>query len=213
MRVLMVAPEPIFEPRGTPLSVVGRLKAYSDLGHEVDLLTYSIGEDVRLPRIRIHRIPEVPGIRSVKIGPSLQKLPLDLLLFLKTFAWVSRRRHDLVHTHEEAGFWGVFLSRWFDIPHVYDMHSSLPQQLGNFQFTRSRFLVRLFESLETWVLRHADAVITICLDLQNHVLRRFPGKRSFLIENVMDYGMVFGARDRSGAIRKSLGLSGKKVVL
>lgn len=205
MRVLMIAPEPIFEPRGTPLSVVGRLKAYSDLGHEVDLLTYSMGADVRLPNVRIHRVPAIPGIRRVKIGPSLAKLPLDFLLAVKSLAWASRRRHDLIHTHEEAGLWGVWLSRWFGVPHVYDMHSSLPQQLGNFQFSRSRPLVRAFEAVEDWILAHADAVIPICPDLARHVRKKFPEKNSLMIENVVDYGMVFGEEDKSPAVRKTLG--------
>ena len=209
----MVAPEPIFEPRGTPLSVVGRLKAYSEMGHSVDLLTYSIGQDVRLPNVRIHRIAKVPGIRRIKIGPSARKLPLDFLLAVKSAVWASSRRFDLIHTHEEAGLWGAALGRWFGIPHLYDMHSSLPQQLGNFQFTKSKLLVRLFERMEAWILRHSGAVITICPDLQRYVQKRFPGKRSLLIENVVDYGMVFGERDRSGKIRESLGLSGKKTVL
>jgi glycosyltransferase involved in cell wall biosynthesis len=209
----MVAPEPIFEPRGTPLSVVGRLKAYSDMGHDVDLLTYSIGEDVRLPNVRIHRIPKVPGIRRIKIGPSIRKLPLDFLLMIKTAAWAATRRFECLHTHEEAGFWGAAIARWLQMPHLYDMHSSLPQQLGNFQFTKSKILVRLFEKMEAWVLRHSSAVITICPDLQEHVLKRFPGKNSLLIENVVDYGMVFGERDRSSRIRESLDLSGKKTVL
>jgi glycosyltransferase involved in cell wall biosynthesis len=209
----MVAPEPIFEPRGTPLSVVGRLKAYSDMGHSVDLLTYSIGQDVRLPNVRIHRIAKVPGIRRIQIGPSVRKLPLDFLLMLKSAVWASTRRFDLIHTHEEAGLWGAALGRWFRMPHLYDMHSSLPQQLGNFQFTKSKNLVRLFEKMEAWVLRHSGAVVTICPDLQEHVQKRFPGKRSLLIENVVDYGMVFGEGDRSDRIRESLGLSGKKTVL
>ena len=82
MKILMIAPEPIFEPRGTPLSVVGRLKAFSDFGHDVDLLTYPFGKCVDLPNIKIHRTPNVPGIKRVKIGPSFAKLPLDFLLFI-----------------------------------------------------------------------------------------------------------------------------------
>ena len=33
MRVLMIAPEPFFTPRGTPFSIRGRIKALSALGH------------------------------------------------------------------------------------------------------------------------------------------------------------------------------------
>lgn len=213
MKILMIAPEPIFEPRGTPMSVVGRMKALSEMGHRVDLLTYSIGEDLDIPGVRIRRIPRIPGIRRVKIGPSLAKIPLDFLLLLKTFAFLMRGRYDLIHTHEEAGFWGTAFSLLFGVPHVYDMHSSLPQQLGNFEFSNSRLLLRTFEVLEAWVLRYAAAVITICPDLHEYVQKLFPDKGSFLIENVVDYGMIFGEEDLSGEIRKTYALGGRRVVL
>jgi glycosyltransferase involved in cell wall biosynthesis len=212
-KVLMVAPEPIFEPRGTPFSVVGRLKALSDMGIAVDLLTYPVGKDVRLPNLRLLRIPAVPGIRKIKIGPSFQKIPLDLLLMIATVRQLICESYDLLHTHEEAGFWGTFFSRCFGIPHIYDMHSSLPQQLSNFQFTQSVLLKKLFVSLESWILRHASAVITICPDLERHVARLFPGRGSVMIENVVDYGTVFGAKDLSAEIRERYRLSGKQVIL
>jgi hypothetical protein len=55
MRILMLAPEPFFEPRGTPFSEYHRLKALSELGHSVDLVTYPFGSDVALPNLRIIR--------------------------------------------------------------------------------------------------------------------------------------------------------------
>jgi glycosyltransferase involved in cell wall biosynthesis len=212
-KVLMVAPEPIFEPRGTPFSVVGRLKALSDRGIAVDLLTYPMGEEVRLPNLRLLRIPAVPGIRKIKIGPSVQKIPLDLLLMIATVRQLICESYDLLHTHEEAGFWGTFFSRCFGIPHIYDMHSSLPQQLSNFQFTQSVLLKKLFVSLESWILRHASAVITICPDLERHVARLFPGRGSVMIENVVDYTTVFGTEDHSTEIRKRFQLKEKRVIL
>ena len=44
MHILMIAPEPFFEPRGTPFSEYHRLRALSSLGHTVDLVTYPCGE-------------------------------------------------------------------------------------------------------------------------------------------------------------------------
>ncbi|NQT24444.1 glycosyltransferase family 4 protein [candidate division KSB1 bacterium] len=213
MKILMIAPEPIFQPRGTPLSVVGRLKAFSDMGHEVDLVTYPIGETVRLPHIQFLRTRSIPGIRNVKIGPSLTKLPLDFLLMLKTFDQLRKKKYDFVHTHEEAGLWGTAFSRWFGVPHIYDMHSSLPQQLGNFNFTSSKWIKRLFDSLENWILKYASAVITICPDLESHVAAQFPERGSILIENVLDYATVFGETDQSNFIRSKYNLDGKKVAL
>ena len=186
MKVLMIAPEPIFEPRGTPLSVVGRLRALSDMGHRVDLVTYPMGEGVVLPGVKILRIPRIPGIRKVKVGPSMGKIPLDVCLVIKSVVQLLGESYDLVHTHEEAGFWGVVLSRIFRVPHIYDMHSSLPQQLKNFQFSDSRILLEIFRKLERWVLRYSSGVITICPDLYDLVERLFPGKGPVLIENVVD---------------------------
>ena len=78
----MLAPEPFFEPRGTPFSEYHRIKALGELGHHVDLVTYPIGRDVALPNLRIFRSPRPPFVRSVRIGPSLTKVVLDgLMLF------------------------------------------------------------------------------------------------------------------------------------
>jgi len=209
----MIAPEPIFEPRGTPMSVVGRLKALSEMGHQVDLVTYPIGQDVNLPGLRIIRTMGVPGIKKVKIGPSLAKLPLDFFLIIQTFLCLLHKRYDLIHTHEEAGFWGTVMARLFRIPHLYDMHSSLPQQLTNFQFSRSKLLIGIFEKLERWVLRNANSVITICPDLYDHVKHTFPEKGSILIENVVDYGMIFGELNQTETIQKTYPLAKKQVAL
>jgi hypothetical protein len=74
MRILMIAPEPFFEPRGTPFSEYHRIRALLDLGHTVDLVTYPFGKDVTLPGLRIFRAARPPFIRRVKIGPSPAKL-------------------------------------------------------------------------------------------------------------------------------------------
>lgn len=81
----MLAPEPFFEPRGTPFSEYHRIKALGELGHQVDLVTYPIGEDVDLPNLRIFRSLRPPGVRKVRIGPSFTKLVLDGLMALTAF--------------------------------------------------------------------------------------------------------------------------------
>jgi len=126
VRILMLAPEPFFEPRGTPFSEYHRLKALSELGHHVDLVTYPIGRDVAIPNLRIFRAWRPPLVSKVRIGPSFTKLVLDTLMLLTIARRVSRERYDAIHSHEEMGLVGVWLSRWLGVPHLYDMHSSLP---------------------------------------------------------------------------------------
>jgi glycosyltransferase involved in cell wall biosynthesis len=185
MRILMLAPEPFFEPRGTPFSEYHRIKALVELGHHVDLVTYPFGADVDLPNLRIIRCGKPPFLRGVRIGPSAGKAVLDLYLTVTAIRQARRERYDAIHSHEEAGLLGVWLARRLKIPHLYDMHSSLPQQLTNFRFARSRLLRRAFEVMEDRTVFGSDVVITICQDLHDHVEAMGAGERSVLIENVM----------------------------
>lgn len=184
VRILMIAPEPFLEPRGTPFSVYHRAKALVTLGYEVDLVTYPIGKQVTLPGLRIYRAPALPFIRKVKIGPSLAKFPLDLGLFLTALWRLCWRRYRYIHTHEEAGVMGVVLAFIFGCKHLYDMHSDLSQQMSNFAFTKSTVLIRCVEALQKLIVSRADAVIAICPDLEQTVKRLAPGKPVYMIENV-----------------------------
>ena len=133
----MLAPEPFFEPRGTPFSEYHRLKALSELGYRVDLVTYPFGRDVTMPGLRIYRCSRPPFVRGVRIGPSAAKIVLDVTLAFTAARLAHAGRYDAVHSHEEAGLLGLVLAAWLDVPHLYDMHSSLPQQLRNFGYDRS----------------------------------------------------------------------------
>jgi len=185
LRILMLAPEPFFEPRGTPFSEYHRIKALTELGHSVDLVTYPFGADVTLPNLRIIRTGKPPFATRVSIGPSFTKLVLDVLLSVSAWRQAAREQYDFVHSHEEAGVVGVWLAKRLGVPHVYDMHSSLPQQLTNFRFARSRILRWMFEKIEDASVFGSAVVVTICKDLQDHVTSMGAGERSVLIENVM----------------------------
>jgi glycosyltransferase involved in cell wall biosynthesis len=183
MKILMIAPEPFFEPRGTPISVYQRLSALSSLGYQVDLVTYHVGENVDINNVTIHRIMRIPYVQHVKVGPSFAKPLLDLFLLFKSFMMMIFHRYDLLHTHEEAAFIGVFLSKIFRTPHIYDMHSSLPHQLVNFKYGW-RMLIWLFTGLERWVLMNSTAIITVGEDLEVLVKNINPSANVSTIENI-----------------------------
>lgn len=191
MKILMVAPEPIFEPRGTPFSVIYRIKALTELGHTVDLLTYHIGMDIDMDNLNIYRIPKIPFIRKIKVGPSFLKVFLDVFLCFKTLLFLIRRRYDAIHSHEEAAFWCVFFARLFRLPHVYDMHSSLPQQLHNFGFFNCFPFRQIFYFFENFVIRNSRSVITICYDLYDTVREIKKDVFAVNIENIFDNSIIF----------------------
>jgi glycosyltransferase involved in cell wall biosynthesis len=198
MHILMIAPEPFFEPRGTPFSEYHRIRALLELGHTVDLVTYPFGTDVVLPGLRVLRCLRPPFLRRVRIGPSLAKLPLDAALALTALRRAIGGRYDLVHSHEEGAAIGLALAALLGVPHLYDMHSSLPQQLGNFKFSRSRLLRWAFERLERLAVRRSRVVIVICPELERLVREIDPGTSPVLIENAPGAGEVTPGLGRDG---------------
>jgi glycosyltransferase involved in cell wall biosynthesis len=214
LKILMIAPQPCFEARGTPLSVLGRLQALSHLGHEVDLLTYPIGQNVTIPGVTIHRTASLPFITEVPVGPSLRKLLLDGFLFARAVRLLLHKQYDLLHTHEEASVFGALLARRFKVRHVYDMHSSLPEQLTAFGFARRGVVVRAFEWLERWAVRRSDAVIVICPALGQHLGEIDAGARWVTIENILGDTCPEGAVDGDAErLRAQWSLDGHHVVL
>jgi glycosyltransferase involved in cell wall biosynthesis len=184
MNCLMIAPEPVFRIRGTPFSVRDRCRALSELGHTVDLLTYPFGDDFHFDNVRIHRTRRVPGIRDIKIGFSFAKIPLDGLLFFKAFLALKRGKYDFIHTHEEAGMIGAILGRWFEVPHLYDMHSSLPQQFDNYGTSSVAPVLGFMRWAERFILRRSQAVIAICPHLKDIALEAVSTARVEVIENL-----------------------------
>jgi glycosyltransferase involved in cell wall biosynthesis len=206
MKILMIAPEPFFEPRGTPFSEYHRIRALLELGHTVDLVTYPFGKDVALPGLRLFRCLRPPFVHDVRIGPSWAKVLLDFAIALTTIRRAASDRYDAVHSHEEGSFIGIVLAGLLGIPHLYDMHSSLPQQLGNFAFSKSRLLTRAFSWMERLVIRRSKVVIVICPQLEETVRGIDRDVPTVLIENAPGSGDT--PRAGSGAlVRSELGLA------
>ena len=213
MKILMIAPECFLLPRGTPLSILQRLRALSIHGHQIDLITYPFGEDVNLPGLTIHRIRKLPGLREVKVGPSWKKIILDLLVFFKVVSFLGQKNYDLVYSHEEAAYFGSFLARFCGVRHLYDMHSSLPQQLSNFNFCNFAPIVGTFRWLEKQAVCRSDTILVVYPQLQNHVNALAPSKRVFLIENTDDLSKLDREEKKTETLRTTYNINGRKVVV
>lgn len=212
LKILMIAPEPVFRIRGTPFSVRDRCRVLADLGHTVDLLTYPFGDDFDVPGVTIHRTRHVPGISDVKIGFSWQKLPLDALLFFKAVSALHRTRYDCIHTHEEAGMMGAILGPLFRVPHLYDMHSSLPQQFENYETSTAGPVMMFMRWAERVILRSSRAVIAICPHLKDIALEAVPGANVHVIENLAQSQGLPPTPDRRKAVRREFDMENAFVI-
>lgn len=179
MRILFLAPQPFFEVRGTPLAVRFLLQEVTALGHEVTLLTYPQGTDLPISGVKHLRSLPLP-VGRVRAGPSLQKLLLDAPFFLEAYLRMTFGRYDLVHAVEEAAPLASPLARLLGLPLVYDMDSSIPDQLQSSGWGALGWIARL---LENHALAHAVAVVTVCTALTESVRSAFPAIPLFQIED------------------------------
>ncbi len=126
---------------------------------------------------------------------------------------VFTRNYECIHTHEEAVIVGALLEI-FGYAHVYDMHSSLPEQMSNFRISRSPIVFKLGEAFERWVLRHSSKTIDICPYLGERVKKLNQNQRYLVIENVpvIDDRRVVELR-KITALRHKLGMTDEVIIL
>jgi glycosyltransferase involved in cell wall biosynthesis len=159
-RILVVSPQPFYQDRGTPIAMRQVLLALSELGRRVDLLTYPVGSDVDIPGLRIFRSGNPFRFDSVPVGLSLRKIVLDLPLSAALRARLAEGQYACVHAVEEAAFPAAMLAHRHGIPLLYDMQSSLAEQLARLGPLGLRPARRALESAERWLLRRSDVVVT-----------------------------------------------------
>lgn len=182
MKVLFLAPQPFYQERGTPIAIERLLKGLSEHGDQVDVLTYHEGGDVDYAGIKLHRTTRALFIRNIRPGFSWKKLLTNMFLGVRAFRFVTRDRYELVHAVEEAVFIALALKLIFKIPYVYDMDSSLSEQL-----VESRPFLKPVAGLMRWVeglaVRNAKAVVPVC-DALVQSIRPYNPQKVMLLPDV-----------------------------
>jgi glycosyltransferase involved in cell wall biosynthesis len=156
----VVAPQPFYEDRGTPIAMRQVLLALSELGRHVDLLTYPVGAEVAIEGLRIFRSWNPLRFESVPVGLSLRKIILDIPLTVALRRLLAFERYACVHAVEEAAFPAAIYARQYGIPLLYDMQSSLAEQLGQLGPLSLRPTRWMLDTAERWLLSQSDMVVT-----------------------------------------------------
>ncbi len=213
-RILMVAPHPCFECRGSPINVGLMCRALGEAGYHIDLVTYPFGAHIPLPNVHYHRVARPPGLRSVGIGFSYAKLPLDFLLMLRTAELLATRRYIAVHAVEEAAFFATPLARFFRTPAITDLDSDLHDQLVNHKSAVARMLAPLVRPIMRMTLRSSKAAVTVCGALTYLVAQMNRETRAFQIEDIPPPQVTrLPCADRTRDLKHELGLNGQRVVV
>lgn len=205
MDILLLAPQPFYWERGTPIAVDLVLRGLSERGERVDVLTYHVGKEMKYEGVWIQRIWKIPFIEEISPGFSIKKVLCDLVMLAHVFPLVLRKRYHVIHAVEEAVYIAMLLKLLFKIPYVYDMDSSLAQQMIDRHprlFKPFSFLLNYFEGL---AIRNARAVVPVC-DALSWDVEKFNPAKVLVLRDVS----LLGASERPGGddLRSRLGIEG-----
>ena len=182
MNVLLVAPQPFYQERGTPIAVDLLARALSDQGHDIDLLVFNEGEDRSYPNMTIHRVQSWPNLHNIKPGFSLKKLYLDLWLFFKLIKLLRQKQYDVVHAIEESAFFSILLRPFFKYKTVFDIDSSMTTQLLD-KFSALRILQKPLRLIESIPMRKSDVVVPMCQALADEV-KKYRSEHIYLLKDI-----------------------------
>jgi glycosyltransferase involved in cell wall biosynthesis len=175
VRILLLAPHPFYQARGTPIAVKTVLEFLSARGDSVDVLTYAEGADVQIPNCRVYRIPRMPGLRNIRAGFSFKKVVCDALMIFSCVRMVRRTRYDLIHAVEESAFIASMVQALSGVPYVYDMDSSLAEQMVE-AYPRLRFAFPALHRMEALAIRRSAGVLAVCAALEDVARAHDPEK-------------------------------------
>jgi glycosyltransferase involved in cell wall biosynthesis len=180
LRILLVAPQPFFQERGTPIAVRLLAETLCGAGHQVDLLTYHEGAEIVVPGLRILRAHRPPGVSNIPIGISWKKIACDVFLTARLGRLLANNEYDVVHAVEESVFPAVLLNLFARKRLVYDMDSTLSEQLAEkWRFLRP--VAALLRGIERMAIRRADWVVTIGEDLADKARACLPADRVIVL--------------------------------
>jgi glycosyltransferase involved in cell wall biosynthesis len=74
---------------------------------------------------------------------------------------ITKKRYHMIYAIEESVFMALFLWWWFKIPYIYDMDSSLAQQMID-RFPLLKPLASFLHGLEGLAVKNAKAVLPVC---------------------------------------------------
>jgi glycosyltransferase involved in cell wall biosynthesis len=213
LRILLLAPQPFFEARGTPLAVRALVHALRAQMHAVELWTYPRGADVALDGATQRRSLDLP-VGRVPPGFSWAKVWLDGPFSLAAWWRMRFGRFDCVHAVEEAAYLVAPWARMLAMPLVVDMDSAIPEQLASARIPMARRLAAFAARCERFTLGQATAVFSICDELSARARTLAPQTAVFQIE---DPPLVAAADLPQGApvdtLRQALDLPERPVIL
>jgi glycosyltransferase involved in cell wall biosynthesis len=161
MKILLLAPQPFYTQRGTPIAIRNLASVLGEAGHQIDLMCFPGGKDIELPNTRLLRVWSIPFTGEVPVGFSIKKLLYDFFMINAALWKVLTNRYDVIHAVEESVYIAQLCAPVKNSLVIYDMDSSMADQLLEkwHILHKMKGLLDWFEGL---AIKHSDRVIAVC---------------------------------------------------
>jgi glycosyltransferase involved in cell wall biosynthesis len=183
-RILMIAPQPFYTDRGTPMNTLLMCGVLTEAGFRVDLATFPTGRDICIPNLHIYRPPRIPGLTQIPIGASWTKLIYDGVLFFYALILVMTRRYNVLHGIEEGVVIAAILGWITQTPIICDMDSNLPEQFAETHSIGNNWMQKLVKLLYNHAVSRSSLIIAVCKSLALLANRIAPNVAVFQIEDI-----------------------------
>ena len=172
--VVMVAACPFPANYGTPGAIREMAETLAMLGHDVHIVTYPFGDDLPVKHAKVWRPRYWRRSASVRAGPSVEKLLLDLLVLIELCRVIRREQIKIIHAHNYEGALIGFAAKLITgRPLIYNAVSLMSDELPRYRFLRPAILARLVAALlDSFVAKVPDRFIAITAELREVFLSR-----------------------------------------
>ncbi|MCA9422890.1 MAG: glycosyltransferase, partial [Nitrospira sp.] len=140
-------------------------------------------------------------------GFSWKKLVCDGLLCARMIMLLLKRRYHVIHAVEESAFMALVVYWIAKIPYLYDMDSSLPQQMIE-KYPRLACLSTAFMLCERRVVRSASVVMPVCEALVKHIEPYHPSRVTLL----EDVPLLEESKSNPLTVNKELDVAGVRIL-
>lgn len=159
-RILLITTTPFYKEKGSSLRIYSIAKVLGQ-GYKVDLVTYSLGENIEIPNVNIYRTPPFfkpfVGVNNISIA----KVLLDLFILFKSLTLLLNNSYQVIHCEDiEAAFIGrilVFFSSKKIL--VYDLHNRLLDNLELKGKGKNKIFRKTVLWIENFVIGRCNLVI------------------------------------------------------
>lgn len=130
MRSLHVAAMPFPSHQGTQAAVRAMVDVLAGIGRDTHLLTYAHGAFPIDPAFVLHRVPDFPRVRSLRSGPSIGKVALDVAMVRALRRLHGELAPDVVVAHHVEAATAALAARVR--PLVFVAHTALGPELPTY---------------------------------------------------------------------------------